>query len=302
VAKYEDVTEHVEGGEVESITITEPVPSGNYVRRQGEVVRAGDEVLKPGTHINPQVLGILASFSAGPYEVTRRPRAAVLATGDELVHSGAELGRYSIRDSNSPTLAGMLEELGCDVVRAGRAEDTQEGIARILGACGDCDVVMISGGVSGGRFDFVPACLESIGAEIILRGVKMTPGKPVLFATRGDTAYFGVPGNPVSAVVSLHMLFRPVIMAMMGRPDYLPLSIEATCAGTISKKTPYVTYTPARLDTDLVATPMRFLGSGDIMSLAGANALICIPEDADEVAAGGAARVYIFDWFKQGGE
>ncbi|MGD9401729.1 MAG: molybdopterin molybdotransferase MoeA [bacterium] len=306
VARYEDVTEHGEGGEVKgevtSIDIRKPVPPANYVRRQGEVIRKGDAVLEPGALVTPQALGILASFAAGPYEVSRRPRAAVLATGDELLPSGAALGPYSIRDSNSPTLAGMLESAGCDVAVSESAGDNQEVITGFLDDRGDCDVVMISGGVSGGRFDFVPACLERIGARIILRGVKMTPGKPVLFALRGDTAYFGVPGNPVSAVVSLLMLIRPFILAMLGRTDYLPVSIEARCSGAITRKTPYVTFTPGLLTSDMVVTPMRFLGSGDIMSLAGANALISIPEDRDEVAAGDVARVYPFDLIKQGGE
>lgn len=310
VVRYEDVTEHRENGdvtgeakgEVKSIDIREPVPRGAYVRRQGEVIKKGEPVLRPGALITPQVLGILGSFAAGPYEVSRRPRAAVLATGDELISPGAGLGTYSIRDSNSPTLAGLLESAGCDVTRSGSAGDSEEDIAGILSDCADCDIVIISGGISGGRFDFVPGCLERIGAALVLRGVKMTPGKSFLFAERGGTAYFGVPGNPVSAVVSFLMLVRPFILAMMGRGDYLPVHIEARCADTVSRKTPYVTYTPGLLTSDLVVTPMRLLGSGDIMSLAGANALICVPEARQEVRAGETARVYPFDWIKQGGE
>jgi molybdopterin molybdotransferase len=313
VVKYEDVIEHrdVKGGsgceqnagaEVTRITITGAVRPGTYVRRQGEVTREGNTVLEPGRVITPQVLGILASFGRGPYEVSRRLRAGVLATGDELVAPGAGIGRYAIRDSNSPTLAGMLEEAGCEVVRAGRTTDNEAGIVRDLDLYGECDVVMISGGVSGGRFDYVPGCLEKIGARIVLRGVKMRPGKPVLAATKGDTAYFGVPGNPVSVVVSFHMLFRPVILAMMGRSDYLPVCIKAKCAGAFAKSPPYMTFAPAVLSPGLTVRPARFLGSGDIMSLAEANALVCVPEDVDEIPVGGWAEVYPLGWFKGGGE
>ena len=301
VVMYEDVEEKRGAGEVESITITGPVPPGSHVRRRGEVIGEGDTVLEAGQVVNPQVLGVLASFAPGPYEVSRRPRAGVLATGDELVPSGADLPRYAIRDSNSPTLAGMLAEAGCDVIRAGHTPDTEYGIAQDLERYSDCDVVMISGGVSGGRFDFVPACLERIGAEVVMRGVKVKPGKPVLFAIKGGTCYFGVPGNPVSAVVSFLMLFRPAVLAMMGRSDCLPVWVTAKAAGAFDKKSPYVSFAPGVLGSDLEVRPARFLGSGDVMSLAGANALVCVPAEVDAVAAGDTVRVYPFAPFRQGG-
>ena len=301
VVMYEDVREEREEEEVESIGITEPVPPWSFVRKRGEVIGEGDTVLEAGQVITPQVLGVLASFARGPYDVSRRPRAGVLATGDELVPSGAELPRYAIRDSNSPTLAGMLEEAGCDIVRAGRTADTEDGIARDLERYSDCDVVMISGGVSGGRFDFVPGSLERIGAEVIMRGVKVKPGKPVLFAMKGDTCYFGVPGNPVSAVVSFLMLFGPAVLAMMGRSDCLPVWVTATAAGRFGKKSPYMSFAPGVLGPDLKVRPARFLGPGDVMSLAGANALVCVPAEVDAIAAGDTVRVYPFAPFKQGG-
>ena len=294
VVMYEDVAEQRREGEVESIIITAPVPAGAHVRRQGEVVKKGDVVLEPGRVITPEVVGVLASFAEGPYEVSRRPRAGVLATGDELAAPGEDLPAYGIRDSNSPTLAGLLADAGCEVIRAGHAADTQEGIAADLETYGDCDVVMISGGVSGGRFDFVPDCLERIGAEIVMRGVKVKPGKPVLFAVKGDTHFFGVPGNPVSAVVSYHLLFKPAVLAMMGREDCLPVRVEAEAAGAFGKKSPYLSFAPAVLDGDLRVRPTRFLDSGDIMSLAGANALVCIPAGVDSIAAGDTVGVYPF--------
>ena len=319
VVKYEDVVEDRGGRsgggrdvlregapaaseeEVARVIVKGPVQPGACIRKKGEVAAEGSTVLESGTVITPQVLGIMASFARGPYEVSRRLRAGVFATGDELAAPDAELSRYAIRDSNSPTMAGMLEEAGCEVIRAGRSADSEAGIAADLERYGDCDVVMISGGVSGGRFDFVPACLEGIGARIILRGVKMRPGKPVLFAARGETAYFGVPGNPVSAVVSFHLLFRPAILAMTGRSDYLPVSLRARCTGAFVRKPPYMNFAPGILLSDLTVRPTRFLGSGDIMSLAEANALVCVPEDVDEISAGEEAEVYPLGWFKTGG-
>ena len=302
VIKYEDVMENREGAEVASITLSRPVPPGECVRKRGEVTRKGSTVLEPGKLINPQVLGILASFAGEPYEVSRRPLAGVLATGDELMPPGRDPAPLAIRDSNSPTLAGMLEDAGCRVLRAGRTEDTETRIVRELEACADCDIVMISGGVSGGRFDFVPAALERLGARIVFRGVRMRPGKPVLFAIGGDTFYFGLPGNPVSVVVSFHMLFRPAILAMLGRPDCMPVSVRATAAGVFVRKPPYMSFAPAVLASDLTVRPVRYLGSGDIVSLAEANALVCVPEDVDEIGAGGAAEAYPLGWFKGGGD
>lgn len=323
VVKYEDVIEHRngvgaggnrgdgnaggtrgcgDGGEVTHITLTGAIRPGACVRRRGEVAREGSTVLEPGQVITPQVLGILASFAEEPYEVSRHLRAGVLATGDELVARGGDLGPYGIRDSNSPTLAAMLEKAGCEVVKAGRTGDTETSIVRDLELYGECDVVMVSGGVSGGRYDYVPVCLEKAGASIILRGVKMRPGKPVLAATRGDTVYLGVPGNPVAVVVSFHVLFGPVILAMMGRSDYLPVSIRARCTGPFTKSPPYMTFAPAVLSPALTARPTRFLDSADIMSLAEANALVCVPEDVDEIAPGEWADVYPLDWLNGGWE
>ena len=302
VVPYESVIEHLDGEEVAGITISAPLEAGEYVRRQGEVVRKGESVLEAGQVVTPEVLGILASFAGGPVEVSLRPRAGVLATGDELVAAGAELPAYSIRDSNSPTLAGLLRAAGCEVAWAAHAADTEAGIAADLERCSDLDVVMISGGVSGGRFDFVPACLERIGAEVVMRGVKVKPGKPVLFAVRGRTHYFGVPGNPVSSVVSFHMLFRPAVLAMMGRSDCLPVWLEARAAGDFPKKSPYLTFAPGVLSSDLNVRPARYLGSGDIMSLAGANALVSVPEGQEGVKAGEKVRVYPIRELKHGGE
>ncbi len=301
VVKYEDVIEHRGEAEVESITIPITVRPGAYVRKRGEVVGKGDVVLEPGLVVTPEVLGVLASFADDPFEVSRRPRAGVIATGDELAGPGAGLSRFAIRDSNSPTLAGLLRDAGCDVVRAGHAADTEDGIAGDLEKYGDCDIVMISGGVSGGRFDFVPACLERIGAEIIMRGVKVKPGKPVLFAVKGRTHYFCVPGNPVSAVVSYHLLFKPAVFAMTGRTDCLPVAIEAKAAGAFTRKSPYLSFAPGVLGSDLLVRPTRFLGSGDVMSLAGANALVCVPADVGEIAAGDTVRVYPIAALRGGG-
>jgi molybdopterin molybdotransferase len=299
VVMYEDVVEE-EGGE--SITLLRPVEPGAFVRRKGEVVSAGSVVLEPGIPITPAVLGILASFLGGPCKVTRRLRAGVLATGDELAPPGGTPGPYCIRDSNSPALAAMLESPGCEVVSAGRARDDVGAIVRGLRDLETCDVVVVSGGVSGGRFDLVPECLEEIGAEVLLRGVRMTPGKPFIFASRGDTVYFGVPGNPVSAVVALHMLIRPAVLAMMGRRDYEPVGLRAVCAGAFPRKRGYTTYSPGIMDTDLSVRPARFLGSSDIMSLAEANVLVCVPEEVEEIGAGETALVYPMGWFRQAGD
>jgi molybdopterin molybdotransferase len=297
VVKYEDViAESGAGFDRDAITLRAPVAAGANVRKRGEVARKGDTVAEAGVLITPSILGTLAAFASGPFDVSRRPRACVLATGDELAGPGETPPGEMIRDSNSPALAAMLRAAGCEIAGADRCGDSEEEILARLEATEDCGMVVISGGISGGPFDFVPACLDRLGADVVFRGIRMRPGKTAIFAIRGSTVYFGVPGNPVSVVVAFHMLVQPAVLAMLGAGRPLPASIKATCRERFDNKWAHMTLTPGVLSADLTVKPARFLGSGDIMSLARANALVRIPDGVDTLSEGEEASVYLLEY------
>ena len=290
VVKYEDVEERED-----SITITHAVRPGDYVRKRGEVARKGDIILEPGRLIDSTVEGVVVSLGPEVFEVSLQPRAGVIATGDELVPACAEVPPYSVRNSNTPVLFDLLADNGCELGFEGWSDDKEDSIVHELEWCLDddpCDLVIISGGISGGRYDFVPAALERIGARILLRGIRMRPGKPLLFAKKGSTVFFAVPGNPVSVVVTFHMVIKPTVYAMQGREDCEPVALKAKCGEAFERKSAYTTFAPGVLDSDLEVRPARFLGSGDIGSLVEANCLVCVPEDVPAIDAGEIADVY----------
>jgi molybdopterin molybdotransferase len=192
-------------------------PSGNHVRRAGEDVRAGEVVVRAGSTLGPAELAVAASVGRGTLTCGRRPRVAVLVTGDELVGPGVPLGPGQIRDSNTTALAAQAERAGADVISREVVRDNLEATSAALGAALDrADVVCVSGGVSVGPHDHVKPALLSLGVEERFWGVALKPGKPTWFGTRGDTLVFGLPGNPVSAMVTFHLFVRPALRALAG--------------------------------------------------------------------------------------
>jgi molybdopterin molybdotransferase len=195
-----------------------PQPGAN-VRLAGEDVAAGGLVLPRGSRLGPAEVGVLASIGVQRLAVARRPRVAVLATGSELVPLGEPLGPGQIRNSNSVTAAGQVLAAGGEPVLLGIARDDLDETRRLIGAALEADVVITSGGVSVGEYDFVKQVQDELGVKRRFWGVATKPGRPLAFGVHGDTLVFGVPGNPVAAMVSLEMYVRPALLAMQGRPD-----------------------------------------------------------------------------------
>jgi len=192
-------------------------PSGNHVRRAGEDVRAGEVVVRAGSTLGPAELAVAASVGRGTLTCGLRPRVAVLVTGDELVGPGVPLGPGQIRDSNTTALAAQAERAGAEVISREVVRDNLEATSAALAAALDrADVVCVSGGVSVGPHDHVKPALLSLGVEENFWGVALKPGKPTWFGTRGDTLVFGLPGNPVSAMVTFHLFVRPALRALAG--------------------------------------------------------------------------------------
>jgi len=201
----------------ERITLHEEVAPGRNVREPGEDLRAGDEVLVAGTRLGPASLGVAVNAGRASLPCASRPRVAVLATGDELRPAGSPLGPGQVHDSNRVTLTALAQREGAQVVLARDVPDnagaTREAITEALGAA---DVILLSGGVSVGPHDHVKPALAALGVEERFWRVALRPGKPTWFGVRGDTLVFGLPGNPVSAMVTFLLFARPALATLQG--------------------------------------------------------------------------------------
>ena len=198
------------------VRINAPVEPGAAVRRAGDDVQPGDLLFEAGTVVTPTIVGVLASINARHVAVHPRARVAVLSTGDELVEDGRPLRPGEIRESNRRMLAGLLREAGCEVVDMGTVRDDEAALEVALRRAAEgCDAIVTSGGVSMGDYDVVKAVLGRV-AEMTWLQIAIKPAKPFAFGTIDGTPIFGLPGNPVSSVVSFEMLARPALRRMMG--------------------------------------------------------------------------------------
>lgn len=198
------------------VLIRATVPAGAAVRRAGDDVQPGDRLFSAGTVVTPAIVGVLASINARTVAAHPRAKVAVLSTGDELVEGARPLRPGEIRESNRRMLAGLLREAGCDVVDRGIVRDDEDALELVLrSAASDCDAIVTSGGVSMGDYDVVKAVLGRI-AEMTWMQIAIKPAKPFAFGTIEGTPIFGLPGNPVSSIVSFEMLARPALRRMMG--------------------------------------------------------------------------------------
>jgi len=199
------------------VVLRSPVTAGMNVRPVGEDVRRGDLLLAAGDVVSAADLGVLASAGLARVRVARRPRIAILATGSELVPVGSPLGPGQIPNSNSYTAYGQALDAGAEPVLLGIARDDAEVTRALLRRALDEDVVLTSGGVSVGDYDFVKQVQEELGVERRFWGVRTKPGKPLAFGVRGETPVFGVPGNPVAAMVTFEVFVRPLLLTILGR-------------------------------------------------------------------------------------
>ncbi len=195
------------------------VAAGAYVRPRGEDVRRGDHVLSPGQRLGPAEIGLLATLGHSPVRVHRRPRVAILSTGNELADLGTEPGPGQIPNTNTYSLMAQVTEAGAVAVNLGIAPDRLEAIEERLAWGRDADVLLSSAGVSVGELDLVREALTRSGAELHLWRVSMRPGKPITFGSWARRLVFGLPGNPVSAMVTFELFVRPALLRMSGRLD-----------------------------------------------------------------------------------
>ena len=199
-----------------TVVVEVVVEPGQHVREAGEDLRAGDAVFGPGTVLSPGHLGVLASLGREAVEVVPRARVGVLSTGDELVAGSGPLRPGQIRDSNRPTLLALVAAAGCDAVDLGLVGDDEDAlVAAVESGVAACDALVTSGGVSVGDFDYVKAVLDRLG-QMNWWQVAIRPAKPLAFGMIGSVPVFGLPGNPVSSMVSFELFARPALRQMMG--------------------------------------------------------------------------------------
>ena len=284
--------------EGDHVTLLEPVKPGANVRKRGEDVLKGAPLFGPGHVLSVADAGLLWSQGFEHVHVPRRPRVAVASSGDELVDVGST-DETRIIDSNTPVIAALAARAGAEVTRLGRARDTLES-QRALFERGltSSDVLITIAGASVGERDFTRRALEELGVQIDFWKVAMKPGKPLAFGRKGDCVVFGLPGNPVSAMVTFELFVRPALRATQGLPPLPPLE-RARLTQPINKAAGlrhFVRGTLESKDGVRLVTPRQNQSSGALTSTAGATCLIDVAEAVTRVEEGNEINVFPLDW------
>jgi molybdopterin molybdotransferase len=271
------------------------IRSGENIVRRGSEARIGETVLPVGTVIEGAEIALAAACGCSTLTVFRKPTVAIVATGDELVEIDAEPEPQQIRNSNSYGLASMVARAGGEAVRLPIAPDRRSELEQIIRSARRSRLMLLSGGVSMGEYDLVEEVLQALGAEFFFTGVKMQPGKPVVFgrlpAADGLAAqfFFGLPGNPVSTQVTFHCFVQPLLRAMAGAGVQGPRFAQATLAEDATGKPGLMQVLPARLTANRIrpeVTLVSWHGSGDLAANARANCYAVLPPEKERFAAG----------------
>ncbi|MBF0285879.1 MAG: molybdopterin molybdotransferase MoeA [Magnetococcales bacterium] len=284
--------------EGEHVFVPSRVKAGQNIRAAGEDIRRGSEALPAGRRLSAADLGVLASLGLTEVVVWRRPRVALLSTGDELTPPGQPLSPGSIYDSNRAALRGLVEALGAEVLDLGLVRDSHRDIAAALrrGAA-EADVLLTSGGVSEGELDLVKTVIAELGV-IEFWKVAMKPGKPQACGKLGDALYFGLPGNPVSSVAVFLLMVRPALIKLMGAAPEPDRSLHLPLRGTIRKRHERLDFQRGVVHFDRAGAWVESTGeqgSGIFTSLSRANAFIVLPEGPLTVQDGDLVEVWLIE-------
>jgi molybdenum cofactor synthesis domain-containing protein len=289
-----------------SVEIIEPSAKGRYIVKKGLEIRKGASLFHSGQVINEKMIATLAAFGYPSVRVAEQPFVSILATGSEIVPVEKKPGRDQIRNSNSVMLKALCEQAGAKTKILRQTVDDLVKLKRVISRAVDSrikrspianrksQILVITGGVSVGKYDLTKVALKELGAEIFFERVQLKPGKPTVFARLGDTLIFGLPGNPVSAAVTFYLFVRMVILKMQAASETALPGGSAILTAFLKGAGERDSYLPATLATDpsgrLLVTPLRWHGSSDFVSFAKAEALILLPKGTS-AATGEVAKV-----------
>lgn len=270
---------------------------GQNVLPRGREMAAGDVVLPAGTVLTPAAVGLLAAVGRTAVPLFPAPRVGILATGSELVEADATPGPGQIRNSNGPMLAAQVARAGAVPRVLGIGRDDRDQLAALVReGLGGSDVLLLAGGVSVGTHDLVPQVLAGLGVETHFHQVRMKPGKPLLFGTKGGVLVFGLPGNPVSSFVGFELFVRPALRVLAGHADPGPRTTALPLAEPFAAANDRPTYHPAKLDPGPAGWRVRGLpwfGSPDLRGILAADAFLVLPPGDVKLDAGAPAEVVL---------
>jgi len=287
------------------VEIQQPVRQGQNVRLKGNDVPVGRTVLKAGRRLDPPAVGLLSSLGLAEVAVRKRPVVAILSTGDEVIEAGKPLGPGQIYSSNTHSLMGQVLEAGAIPLDCGNAPDDPEGLRDYLERCLQGDVIVTTGGVSVGDFDFVKEAYEAVGSALDFWKVCIKPGKPLAFGQIGGKPAFGLPGNPVSCMVNFSEFVRPVLLAMLGAQRAFTPVVDAILDAPIRKKPGRALLSRVILRFEqgrIHAQPFDNQSSGALSSMVAADGLALLNVESEGLGAGASVRVQVSRWDWSHGE
>ncbi len=290
------MVERTKEGPDSTALILAEAKEGDNIRRQGEDFKAGEVVIRAGSLVRPAEISMLATTGSPFVAVHKRPRVAVLSTGDELTDINETPAKGRISNSNGYALAALVAACGAEPVQLGIARDNKESLREKLTLAMKSDCIISSGGVSVG--DYVKDVLNEMGSSMIFWKVAMKPGKPLAFGVIGGRPAFGLPGNPISSMVAFEQFVRPALLRMSGRKDIFSATFAARLTKEIKVKPGRMTFIRAELATGpegFIVTPLDGQGSGMISTMVRANSFVIVPMGSTGFKKGELVKVQPFD-------
>ncbi|MBA3915086.1 MAG: molybdopterin molybdotransferase MoeA [Acidobacteriales bacterium] len=275
--------------EQDRVEVRKSVAFGDNVVPQGAEAKRGDVLLSPGLRVDYPAIAVAASVGRERLLVARKPVIAVLATGDEIVDLSVLPGPHQIRNSNSFSLASQILSAGGEPLILPVAPDKSDRLRELIQDGFEADLLLLSGGVSMGKYDLVEQVLAELDAEFFFTGVEIQPGRPLVFGKAGSKYFFGLPGNPISTMVTFELFVRPVLQALAGAQPSKLIFTSAQLRSPVKTKTGLKRFLPALLSGEFECARVELLpwqGSGDIAALVRANCFLVVPPDRDEIPAG----------------
>jgi molybdopterin molybdotransferase len=275
--------------ERDHVVVQTTVRAGENIVPVGSEARRGSVLLRPGQPVDYAAVALAASVGKESLQVWRKPRVAILATGDEIVAINASPGPAQIRNSNSYSLAAQVKEGGGEAIMLQIAPDEPMRLRELIERGLEADLLLLAGGVSMGKYDLVEQVLGELHAEFFFTGALIQPGRPVVFGRVRDKYFFGLPGNPVSTMVTFELFVRPMLEALLGAAVTPVVFLKARLKAEVKTKTGLTRFLPATITGELDGAAVelaRWQGSGDIAALAGANGYLVVPADRERIQAG----------------